>query len=189
MSIPLSALGLAVIATLSALHQPHGSLSDQSTSGVSAVVILDSSITTTMGTVPFVWDGNGSVRDGFPTGKRPPDKPSDVFMLPLLDGLFPVLTELDRIQLWSVSRVTRKGSSVSGNRRDLLPIAREILNLSDRDRFGPAPVWDAVVEAADDLRGEPGRRMVLVVSSGMTSTTLSGPFSLKMRCAGRTALY
>ena len=164
-----SVLGLSTCVTTTAALGLRVADERQAVRPFHAVIILDSSVTSTMGVTPFAWDGNGSPRDGFVTGRRPPDRPFDVFMLPLLDGLFPTLIEEDRVQLWSVSRSLRKSAAFTGSRRDLRSAARDILAVPDRDRFGPAPVWDAVVEATEVLSRVPGRRVVLVVSTGMVS--------------------
>jgi Ca-activated chloride channel homolog len=55
------------------------------------------------------------------------------------------------------------------------------LRWSDREKHGPSPIWDAVVEATDILAREPGRRVIVLLTDGRTTGNRNGFFDMLRR--------
>jgi hypothetical protein len=72
----------------------------------------------------------------------------------------------DRAALGRVSASSLKGSVVSGEATALFDQIDGVLAVPDIERFGPSPLWDALVSAIDLVAAEQGLRAVMLWTDG-----------------------
>ncbi len=102
----------------------------------------------------------------------------------VMSGLDTLLGPADRVRFGRVARTVAFGPSFVG--RDEIGRAVRVLGVTDADRYGPSPVWDAVDEALSLIEAESGRRAVILWSDGRASGNLRGRFDVaeRARAAG-----
>ena len=136
---------------------------------LSLVVLLDATSSMSSVMVPFVWDGTYEGGRLKVSGTRGPDRPVDLFMKPIQEGLLSARAATDRMRFGTVTRQPRFSPGFRTDRATLLADAREVLRVPDSERYGPSPVWDAVGHAVTSLESEPGQRAILVVTDGYST--------------------
>lgn len=137
---------------------------------LSLVVLIDVTSSVSEAMAQFVWDGQGSPNDARPSGVKPPDSPSALFLHPLLRGVLHNLRPDDRVRFGRVTNVPELGSDFTAVRSDLERAARWTVDPATEARFGNAPIWDAVDLAVQALAREAGRRRAIVlVTDGLAS--------------------
>ena len=83
-----------------------------------------------------------------------------------------VLTELppqDRVRLGTFSRTLQLGPVITGNRLDAIRSLRQSLK-----PVGPSALYDAVASSMEAMAGETGRRVVLVLTDGLDTSSRRG---------------
>ncbi len=144
-------------------------------SPLSLVVLIDVTSSVSEAMAQFVWDGQGSQGDARPSGAKPPDSPSALFLGPLLRGLLPAVTADDRVRFGRITNVPELGAPFSNSRADLERAARWVVASSPDVRHGNAPIWDGVDLAVSALASETGRRRAIVlVTDGLASGNRHG---------------
>ena len=123
----------------------------------------------------FVWDGQGSLDTLRPSGSKPPDSPSDLFLQPLRRGLIGQLGPGDRVRFGRIADAPGLGPDFTGDRASLERAARWVVEIDDAARAGRTPIWDAVSMAIETLEQERGRRRVdLLVTDGLATGNRAG---------------
>lgn len=137
---------------------------------LSLLVMIDVTSSVSEAMAQFIWDGRGSQNDARPSGVKPPDSPSALFLQPLLRGVLWNLRPDDRVRFGRVSSVPELGPDFSTVRADLERSARWTVTPAADIRFGNAPIWDGVDLAVQALARETGRRRAIVlVTDGLAS--------------------
>ena len=137
---------------------------------LSLVVLVDVTSSMSEAMAQFVWDGQGSQNDARPSGVKPPDSPSALFLEPLIRGILRNLRPDDRVRFGRVTNVPELGPEFTAVRSDLEHAARWTVDPPTEARSGNAPIWDAVDLAVGALANETGRRRAIVlVTDGLAS--------------------
>jgi hypothetical protein len=154
---------------------------------LTAVVLLDTTWTTTMMLAPFIVDEGVRITQiphGAPIeGKWPPNRPIDLYLEPLRGGLFRGLRDGDRVRFGTIERGLRLDAAFASGRATLDAEARKALNVPDQDRYGPSPIWDAVDNAVAALETEEGHRAVVLVTDGFSTGNRRGLADVARRAA------
>jgi hypothetical protein len=161
---------------------------------LTAVVVLDGTWTMSVIMVPFIIKEDVDFQDDLLTGPikgtRPPNRPPDLFMEPVRQGLLRNLRAGDRLRFASISRQIRLSPTFASERSALDAEARKVLNVPENDRFGPSPIWDGVDDAVKALASEPGRRAIILVTDGLSTGNRHGLTEVARRAAlASTAVY
>lgn len=98
-----------------------------------------------------------------------------------MGGLAGLLEPADRLRVGRIAATV--AFSPAFVTRDRAAAASGVLSVSDTERFGPSPIWDAVYEALDLLAEERGRRAVLVWTDGRASGNRVGRHDVARRAA------
>ncbi|HUF46700.1 MAG TPA: vWA domain-containing protein, partial [Vicinamibacterales bacterium] len=181
-------VGLALVSAGGVSTSPH----PVAETPVTAVVLVDASWSTANVMAPFVWDGS---RDShgqidFASGRRLPHRPADLFLPGITGGLLPSLVQGDRIRFASFGRTFRMNSRFVTDRNDMPRAAREALDVSDDERYGPSPLWDALLECIEALAAEPSPRVAIAVTDGLTTGNRTGLAALERRAVeARVTIY
>jgi hypothetical protein len=137
---------------------------------LSLVVLIDVTSSVSEAMAQFIWDGRGSQNDARPSGVKPPDSPSALFLRPLIRGVLRNLRPDDRVRFGRITNVPELGPNFSADRSDLESSVRWAVTPAAEVRFGNAPIWDAVDLAVRALARETGRRRAIVlVTDGLAS--------------------
>ena len=138
---------------------------------LSGVVLLDATSSAARIMAPFVWDGtrDNLGQPDFSAGRRLGHRPMDLYMPGIVKGLLPHLEKDDRLRFASFSRIFRLSRTFSGDPATLERAARDVLDVPESDRDGPSPIWDAVGSALTALEPEPGRRVIILVTDGIST--------------------
>lgn len=140
---------------------------------LSVVLLVDVTRTMSENMAPLAWDGQrGEFEQGVgvnPSGVKPPDSPSELFLTPILRGFLANLGPHDRARIGRIAHVPDLGPDLTADRGALASAARRALGVSDTDRHGRTPIWDAVDMAVAALEHEPGRRAVIVFTDGLAT--------------------
>jgi hypothetical protein len=136
---------------------------------LSLVVLLDVTSSMSSVMVPFVWDGTYEGGRLKVSGTRAPDRPVDLFLKPIQEGLLAARVATDRVRFGTITAEPRFSPGFRTDRATLLADARELLRVPDSERYGPSPIWDAVGHAVTSLESEPGQRAVLLVTDGYST--------------------
>jgi hypothetical protein len=142
---------------------------------LSLVLLVDATKTMSEVMVSFVWDpsftwnGQRDVASPNPPGSRAPDSPRALFLDPIRLGLLRRLRAGDRVSIATISKARDPGSPFTSDRRAILRDLGRALAVPSRDRHGPSPIWDATDAAVARLESEPGRRVVVLISDGLST--------------------
>jgi hypothetical protein len=117
----------------------------------------------------FSWNGRGDVSAPNPPGTRAPDSPRALFLDPIRLGLLRQLRPGDRVSIATVSKGRDPGSPFAVDRQVIFDAARRALSPPTADRYGPSPIWDATDAAITSLESEPGRRVVVLITDGLST--------------------
>lgn len=119
-------------------------------SGLSVVLLLDVSASNTRGPLAI-----------------------DQRLARVLDAFLQGLTPADRGALGVVARRIRM-SPLIANPREIAMTARTLLQMTDADRLGPSPLWDAVDQAVTLAASGTGRGAVVMYTDAKSSGNLRG---------------
>lgn len=144
------------------------------TTPLSIVLLVDVTASVSEAMASFIWDGRGSVQDMRPSGTKPPHAPRDLFRRPIERGLLAHLDRDDRVQIGIVADTVSLAGSFSSDRLALRQTLRDALDVDDSRRYGRTPLWDAVDAAVTALEGETGRRVVLLITDGLSTGNRQG---------------
>lgn len=137
---------------------------------LSLVVLIDVTSSVSEAMASFIWDGRGKQDDVRPSGVKPPDSPSDLFLRPLLRGLLRNVRPDDRIRFGRITNVAELDSGFTSDRSALERTARWVVDPPSEQRHGNTPLWDAVDMALSALETEAGRRRaILLVTDGLST--------------------
>lgn len=151
---------------------------------LSLVVMVDVTRSVSDAMASFVWDGQGRQTDARPSGAKPPDSPSDLFLRPLLRGLLPALRPNDRVRLGRITNVPELYPTFVTDRSELARAARWAVDPPADSRYGNSPIWDAIDTALSALESEVGRRRaILLVTDGLSTGNRIGLDAVTARAA------
>lgn len=137
---------------------------------LSLVVLLDVTRSVSEAMVGFVWDGQGQLSDVRPSGSRPADSPSALFLGSLLRGLIRQVTPDERVRLGHITNAPALAPAFTADRDTLWRDARWVVDVPAEVRHGHTPIWDAIDMAVTALEGEAHRRRaVLLVTDGLST--------------------
>lgn len=111
-------------------------------------------------TMVLLIDNSSSMTSRVPVGVL-----RTIFYQTFLPGLKPG----DRMRVSGVAGRSGLSSTFTGDRRVLIETINAALSIPDAERFGPSPIWDAVDSAITSLAGEPGRRVILLLTDGRST--------------------
>jgi hypothetical protein len=159
------------------------------------VVLVDATWTMAVTAAPF--EAEPTEDRGVPPdptdeikGRRPPSDPVSLFLNPIRSGIVAKLQEGDRVRFGSIARRLRltPGFARMGRAPDAGLL--EVLQVPERDRYGPTPIWDAIHEATTILAAEPGRRAIVLSTDGASTGNRHGLLAVTERAAlAGTAVY
>jgi hypothetical protein len=154
---------------------------------LTGVVLLDCTWTMSVIMAPFTVKDDVRLEDVPLTvpveGTRAPHRPLDLYLEPVRQGLLPHLRKGDQLRFASIGRQIRISPSFVGARRVLDAEARTILDVPDKDRYGPSPIWDGIDEAVAALESEPGQRAIILVTDGFSTGNRRGLADVARRAA------
>lgn len=142
---------------------------------LSLVLLVDVTKTMSEVMVSFVWDpsltwnGQRDVAALNPPGSRAPDSPRALLLDPIRLGLLRRLRAGDRVSVATISKAREPGSPFTSDRQVFFRDVRRALAAPGADRYGPSPIWDATDAAVARLESEPGRRVVVLISDGLST--------------------
>jgi hypothetical protein len=142
---------------------------------LSLVVLVDVTKTMSEVMVSFVWDpsvswnGQRDVTAPNPPGSRAPDSPRALFLDPIRLGLLRRLRAGDRVSVATISKARDPGSPFTSDRHAFVRDVSRALATPGGDRYGPSPIWDATDAAVTRLASEPGRRVVVLLTDGLST--------------------
>jgi hypothetical protein len=142
---------------------------------LSLVLLVDVTKTMSEVMVSFVWDpsftwnGQRDVAAPNPPGSRAPDSPRALFLDSIRLGLLRRLRTGDRVSVATISTTRDPGSPFTSDRQVFFRDVRRALAVPGADRYGPSPIWDATDAAIVRLESEPGRRVVVLITDGLST--------------------
>lgn len=137
---------------------------------LSLVVIVDVTRSVSEAMVGFVWDGQGTANDARPSGMKPANSPSALFLSPLLRGVVRSVVAGDRVRFGRVADVPELGQDFATDAAPLGRAARWVVDVPADARHGRTPIWDTVDMAVSALEAERGRRRaILLVTDGLST--------------------
>lgn len=84
-------------------------------------------------------------------------------------GFLPLLRSTDRVRIGSIAAPPVLSAAYANDAKGLLLAAQQAFAVQAETRYGPSPVWDAVGAAIESLEREPGRRVVVLHSDGLST--------------------
>lgn len=142
---------------------------------LSLILLVDVTKTMSEVMVSFVWDpsvswdGQRDVNAPNPPGSRAADSPTALFFDPIRLGLLRQLRAGDRISVATISKTRDPGSPFTSDREVFFRDIRRALAAPSADRYGPSPIWDATDAAVGRLESEPGRRVIVLITDGLST--------------------
>lgn len=136
---------------------------------ISFVLWIDATSSVTEAMAQFLWDEPPRRGDAIFKGSKIPATLGDAFKSPVNDGFIQRLPAGDRARIGSIATSLRLSPSFTADRPALRRALGDALNVSREDRYGPTPLWDAIVEGIAALEPESGKRAIVLVTDGMAT--------------------
>lgn len=176
-------LSLCLVASAVLLGVPVGHAQKRSdVDSLSLVIVLDASASVTEAMSTFIWDGQGDLDGVAVSGRKTPDSPMAFLRGTLRSAIVRALKANDRIAIMRAgNRDTAIALAPPGSVASQLEAA---LSLSESERYGSSPLWDAAYLAVSTLSGAPEPRAIVLMTDGMASgnsvdsSTLAGHAAL-----------
>lgn len=137
---------------------------------LSLVLLVDVTSSMSEAMASFVWDGRGRTDDVNPSGYKPPDSPSALWLAPITRGLLSDMEADDRVRVGRVAQPPQLGPAFTADRRMLQESVRQVLDVPAAHRHAETPTWDALDMAIATLEGEAGRRRAIVLATDGLAT-------------------
>jgi hypothetical protein len=102
-------------------------------------------------------------------GTKTPATLGDAFSTAVKDGFIDSLGRDDRARIGSIARTRLLSPAFASDHGALGRALGNALNVRREDRYGPSPLWDAIVDGIASLDGESGRRAIILVTDGMAT--------------------
>jgi hypothetical protein len=142
----------------------------EATPPLSLVLLLDVTSSMSEAMASFVWDGRGATSDMNPSGHKPPDSPSALWLSPITRGFLRGLAPSDRVRIGRIAQPPAFSPDFTSDRSAIQEGVRRMLEVPAGDRYSETPIWDALDTAVAALEHESGRRRAILLATDGLST-------------------